>query len=417
MTCSDTITGSQASAPGVSRRQIREIRRFLGGHKGGKKPGRQLRLLTSGMLGALLLATTLAAAEAPPADPLPRICLSRDGTQLVLSGSDKKFVPWGFNYLGRFGQLAEDDWNTDAGWRNIETDFREMKKLGANVVRWHLQLETFVEAPDRVDAAQLARLKALLKLARKHGLYLDLTGLNCFRLKRIPDWFDALPEAERWAVQARFWSAVAETCAGDSVVFCYDLMNEPIIGEPRKEDEHPWVGGELGGFHFVQRICNQPAGRDSKDIAKAWVKRQVEAIRQHDKETLTTVGVIPWAFVWPNAKPLFYSPQVIRHLDIVSIHVYPTPGKLEKELAALAVYDLGKPLVIEEIFPLNCSIDDLDKFIDAASGRADGWISHYFGPTTNEHGELDEPKGALVAKFLEYWLKKGRQMREDRIDQ
>ncbi|QEL16245.1 cellulase family glycosylhydrolase [Limnoglobus roseus] len=318
-------------------------------------------------------------------------------------------MPWGFNYLGRFERLAEDDWDTPAGWRNIETDFAEMRKLGANVVRWHLQFETFMAAADKPRADQLARLKKLLDLAGETGLYLDLTGLNCFRLKRIPEWYDKLAEADRWAAQARFWSAIAETCAGHPAAFCYDLVNEPVINEPGPKD-HPWVGGELGGFHFVQRISNKPAGRDTKDIAEAWVKTLVAAIRTHDKDTLITVGVIPWAMVWPNAKPLFYSPQVARHLDFVSVHFYPSAGKVDKAQAALAVYDIGKPLVVEETFPLSCSVAELDQFIDGAADRADGWISHYFGATPAEHRAGAKPNGPLVADFLEYWKKKGEKV-------
>ncbi len=357
----------------------------------------------------LPLVACSAAAGEPPPRTMPRIRAADGGKGFVLAGTDRGFVPWGFNYLGQHGRLAEDDWHTPAGWRRIETDFREMRKLGVNVVRWHLQFETFMQAPDRPDAEQLARLKRLLKLARSTGLYLNLTGLNCFRLKRIPPWYDALSQVDRWKAQAVFWDAVAKTCAGDAVLFCYDLMNEPVVTKP-KEGDHPWVTGELGGFHFVQRISHGRDGRDSKAIAAAWVKLLVGAIRRHDKEALTTVGVIPWAFVWPDAKPVFYSPQALRHLDVVSIHVYPKPGRLDQELKALAVYDLGKPLVIEETFPLRCSIDELDTFIDAASPRVDGWIAHYFGRTIAEHRASTQPHMQAVAHFLEYWRDKQKQL-------
>lgn len=363
------------------------------------------------VLSLILLATIgpgpAALGEGPEAPAMPRVRVSEDGKRFVLAGSGRTFAPWGFNYLGRPERLAEDDWQTPEGWGRIEGDFRAMRKLGANVVRWHLQFETFMKGPDRVDAGQIARLKKLLGLARESGLYLDLTGLNCFRLKRIPAWYDELAEADRWKAQARFWEAVAETCAGDSAVFCYDLMNEPIIGEPPKGD-HPWVGGELGGFHFVQRISNKPAGRDSQEIAEAWIKTLVDAIRRRDRETPVTVGVIPWAQVWPGAKPLFYSPRVARHLDFTSIHFYPAAGKLEKDLAALAVYDIGKPLVVEEIFPLSCSLVDLDRFIDGSADRVDGWISHYFGITPAEYRAGTQPNGAIIAEFLDYWQKKGK---------
>ena len=78
-----------------------------------------------------------------------------------------------------------------------------------------------------------------------------------------------------------------------------------------------------------------------------------------------TVGVIPWALPFPKAKPVFYAPDVAKHLDFVSVHFYPNEGEVDRALDALAVYDIGKPLVIEEIFPLSCSLEELDEFIDA----------------------------------------------------
>src|SRR5690349_16698815 len=64
----------------------------------------------------------------PPA--MQRVRVSVDGKKFVLVGSGKPFIPWGFNYLGQFERLAEDDWDTPAGWQRIEDDFREMRKLG-----------------------------------------------------------------------------------------------------------------------------------------------------------------------------------------------------------------------------------------------------------------------------------------------
>jgi hypothetical protein len=367
----------------------------------------------SGSAARLLLALTavglLFAAlvpSAPPASPaMPRVRVSDDRSHFVLS-TGERFTPWGFNYLGPHGHLAEEDWHTPEGWQRVEKDFREMRRLGANVVRWHLQFETYMAAPDRPKPDQLARLRRLLDLARDTGLHLDLTGLNCFRLSRSPAWYDALPEAERWAAQAVFWEAVAGACAGHPAVFCYNLTNEPVVGEP-KPGEHPWLTGELGGFHFVQRVSNTPAGRDRDRIAAAWVRQLVRAIRTHDRQTLVTVGEIPWSQVWPTAKPVFYTPRTAQPLDFVSVHLYPGRDQLEKDRAALAAYELGKPLVVEEVFPLNCTLADLDRFIDATAGTVDGWVSHYFGSTIAEHRAGAEPAGPLVAEFLEYWQRKG----------
>jgi len=363
--------------------------------------------------GSKKLTLAVPVKKAPPAanrastKALPRVRISSDHKGFVLGETLNPFVPFGFNYLGLHGQLAEEDWHTPEGWRRIENDFREMKKLGANVVRWHLQFETFMAGPDRPKPEALALLKKLLELANETGLYLDLTGLNCYRLKRIPAWYDALSESDRWQAQAAFWEAIAGACANRPEVFCYDLVNEPVVGDP-KPGEHPWITGELGGFHFVQRICNKPAGRDSKDVAAQWISTLIAAIRNHDSQTLTTVGVIPWSQVWPGAKPVFYSPKALPHLDFVSVHLYPERGKLEKDLAALAVYELGKPLVIEETFPLNCSFADFDKFFDASNPRVAGWVAHYFGHTPAEHRAGAEPAGRLVAEFLDSWQRKAR---------
>ena len=338
-------------------------------------------------------------------EPLSPIRIAEDGSGFIHADTGKPYRPWGFNYLGRHGELAEETW--DADWERIETDFREMRRLGANVVRWHLQLATFMKSPTEVDATQLERLRRLLDLARDNGLYLDLTGLSCYRREKVPAWYDDLLEAERWQVQARFWEAIAGACAGHPAVFCYDLMNEPVVG-PAQEGYHPWLAGELGGLYFVQRISNELAGRTNIEIADAWVEQLTTAIRRHDPDRLITVGVIPWAQIFPGAKPIFYATDPARHLDFVSVHFYPQTGKAAEALTALAAYDIGKPLVVEEIYPLACSVEELDEFIDGASDRVDGWVSHYFGHTPDEHRAGAEPGGPITARFLDYWQEKGQ---------
>lgn len=203
-------------------------------------------------------------------------------------------------------------------------------------------------------------------------------------------------------MQARFWSAVARTCRGHAAVFCYDLMNEPVIGG---EESEGWVTGELGGSYFVQRLTLHQNGRSGKEIAQAWVKQLTTEIREVDSEHLITVGVIPWAMVWPDAKPVFYSPEVVSHLDFVSIHLYPKTGEVDQALKALAVYSIDKPLLIEEMFPMNCSLTDMDEFIEKSSGTVSGWLSFYWGKTIKEYEAAEEPElvDTLVAGWLKYF--------------
>ncbi|MBX7208988.1 MAG: glycoside hydrolase family 5 protein [Verrucomicrobiaceae bacterium] len=354
------------------------------------------------VLMSLLLAARGLTADLQP-QVLEPVGISADGASFVLKRSGDRFVPWGFNYLGESDTVFEEYWAEK--WPAIEEDFREMKKLGANVVRVHLQLGTYMAAADRTRPEELARLRKLLDLAQATGLYLDVTGLGCYHLAKVPVWLDALDEQQRWEVQARFWRAVARTCKGHPAVFCYDLMNEPVVTEA-KPGEPPWLTGELGGLYFVQRISNKPGGRAQRDIAAAWVARMTKAIREVDPEHLITVGVIPWAMVWPNAKPVFYAPAAAGHLDFVSVHFYPQAGKVKEALAALKVYDVGKPMVVEEIFPLNCSLAELDEFMRGGGGIVEGWISHYFGRSIADYAGEKDMKSAVMQQFLEYWQNK-----------
>ncbi|NMC18827.1 MAG: cellulase family glycosylhydrolase, partial [Thermogutta sp.] len=327
------------------------------------------------------------------------IRLSPDGRDFVRERTGRRFVAWGFNYdHDAAGRLIEDYWLDE--WDRVVQDFREMKALGANTVRIHFQVARFVKSPEEIDPAALAQLKRLVHMAEDMRLYLDITGLGCYHKSDVPPWYDALSEQDRWAVQARFWEAVAEACHDSPAVFCYDLMNEPILpGEGRPETE--WLAGEFGGKHFVQRLTLDLAGRTRIEVAAAWVARMVMAIRRHDPHRLITVGVIPWALVFPGAKPIFYSPEAGKHLDFVSVHFYPETGKVEDALRALAVYDVGKPVVVEEMFPLKCTLDELDAFVEGSRPLADGWIGFYWGETVPE---LTERSGDLTAAIVRHWL-------------
>jgi hypothetical protein len=341
---------------------------------------------------------------------MERIAVSPDGAGFVLEPSGARWTAWGFNYdHDAAGRLLEDYWESE--WATVEEDFAEMKALGANVIRIHLQLGRFMRAPDAPDPTALARLGTLLTLAGRTGLYLDLTGLGCYHKRDIPPWYDALPEAERWAVQARFWEAVAKTCAGHPAVYCYDLMNEPILPGAKKV-ESEWLGGELGGKFFVQRISLDLAGRTRAAVAKAWVDTLVAAIRRRDARTLITVGVIPWAHVFPGAKPMFHAKEAGAGLDFVCVHFYPRKGAVDKAVAALKAYDVGKPIVVEEMFPMRCGLNELDAFIEASRGIADGWIGFYWGKRIGEYGPGEGLAGAITRKWLEYFREKAAGMRK-----
>jgi hypothetical protein len=341
--------------------------------------------------------------ESRPPTSLRWIRTSADQSHFVYDGTSERVVVWGFNYdRDDAGRLLEDYWEGE--WDTVASDFREMKALGANVVRVHLQLGRFMTAPDRPNDENLKRLAHLVRLAEETRLYLDVTGLGCYQKQDVPVWYDALDEGARWDVQARFWAAVATVCRDSAAVYCYDLMNEPVVGGDAKQG---WLPGEpLGGKHYVQKLTLDKRGRSDKEIAKAWVEKLAGAIRAVDRRHMITVGVIPWAQVFKGAKPLFYAPEVCGPLDFVSVHFYPKDVDVEESLVALRVYDVGKPLVIEEIFPLGASIEKTGEFIDRSRPFVDGWISFYWGKTIEEN----EQKGDIVGKLMSQWLTRFRAM-------
>lgn len=339
------------------------------------------------------------------AGPLKRIRVSDDGSHFVCGNEGERFVVWGVNYdHNAGGALLEDYWHDD--WASVEGDFLELKELGAKVIRIHLQVGRLMKDAGKARPKEVARLRKLVQLAEATGLYLDLTGLGCYHKEEVPEWYDALDEAERWEVQARFWEAVAQVGSGSKAVFCYDLMNEPIL-PGRNKVEQDWLVGDFGGKHFVQRIALDLAGRSREEVARSWVKKMSAAIRKHDGGGLITVGVIPWALTFPKAKPVFYSEKVRENLDFVSVHFYPEAGRIDQALEALSVYELGLPLVIEEMFPLKCGIGEMETFVKRSAEFADGWLSFYWGRRIDEYPETG---GSLAESNTRTWLGRFREL-------
>ncbi|WP_425398082.1 cellulase family glycosylhydrolase [Aeoliella sp.] len=346
------------------------------------------------------------------AEQLQPIRVSESGDHFVLGQTNRPFVVWGVNYdHDRDGRLLDEYWIDE--WDTVEQDFAEIKQLGANCVRVHLQLGKFMHDAQTPNAAAVSQLKKLVKLAEQSGLYLDITGLACYHKANIPPWYDPLDEQQRWAVQARFWEAVAKACSGEPAVFCYDLMNEPIIAGKEPTDE--WLAGPLGDKYFVQRITLDRRGREPQEIAQKWVEQMVAAIRRHDKEHLVTVGVIPWVFAFGGGKPLFYAPDVAEPLDFVSVHFYPERGKVDAALKALKAYDIGKPLVVEEIFPLKADHDEVELFIRRSSTHTDGWISFYWGARAEELRKEGSLSAAITAAWLERFSKLSKEAKTGRL--
>lgn len=360
---------------------------------------------------AFLSLLTLATAPTFGAPPSSFVRIAPGGLGFVVGPEDRPFIPWGFNYdHDEKSRLIEDYWEGE--WSKVEADFAEMKALGANVVRIHLQVGKFLKSATEPRSEALDRLGMLLALAEKTGLYLDLTGLACYRKSDTPPWYDALDEPGRWAAQGVFWKAVAGRCKESPAVFCHDLMNEPVVpGGMRKPGD--WLGPPFGGpdgFCFVQFVTLDQAGRPRPEVAAAWVKALAKDVREADPNHLVTVGLVPWSLQRPGLTSGFVPKAIAGDLDFLCVHLYPEKGKLDEALETLKGFKEGagdKPLVIEEMFSLKCGPDELRTFVERSRSEklAGGWVGFYWGKTLEECKASKTLPDALMAAWLEMFQK------------
>jgi hypothetical protein len=348
------------------------------------------------LLLAAACALTIFSTAAIAADTMPWIKVDKPGRGFVQADSDKAFRAHGFNYdRDDAGRLLEDYWVDE--WSTVEQDFAEMKALGANVVRIHLQFGKFMDSANTPNSASLAQLKKLVELAERTKLYLDVTGLSCYHKADVPAWYDEMDETDRWNAQANFWKAVAGVCKDSPAIFCYDLMNEPVSPAGKGKD---WLGPPLGDKHYVQRISRDSADRPRPEIAKAWIDKLVAAIREVDERHMITVGLVDWSLDRPGLTSGFVPDKCCQKLDFVCVHLYPQKGKIDEAIETLKGFDIGKPIVIEETFPMKCSFEEMTEFLDRADKTTAGVISFYWGKTPEQMKGSDKFVDAIMLQWL-----------------
>lgn len=337
---------------------------------------------------------------------LPRIVVSGDGERFVLHGTDQTFHAMGVNYdHDESGRLLEDYWHAE--WDRVCEDFAQMKQLGVSVVRVHLQFGRFMESAEKARASELQQLRKLLQLAEDTGLYLDLTGLGCYHKADVPEWYDQLDETSRWKAQEVFWECVAAVCKDTSAVFCLNLMNEPVIGGDQPGTD--WLGPAFSGKHFVQFVARGTAGRPRHEIAKQWIDRMAAAVRRQDTQHLITVGFVDWSLDRPGLTSGFVPQKVSDSLDFLSVHIYPESKQPHLARETLKGFQIGKPVVVEETFPLKCSADELEAFMDESGDQADGWISFFWGRMPDEYSEKTSIGDAITAEWLRRFSRRMKQ--------
>jgi hypothetical protein len=335
---------------------------------------------------------------------MERLRVAPDGNGFRLAASGRPFVPWGFNYdHDEAMRLIEDYW--EAEWAKVEEDFRQMKEMGATAVRIHLQVNRFMASPDTPNEAALARLAKILALAESCGIYLDLTGLCCYRKSDTPAWYENAREKERWTTQAQFWAAVSAVGAKSPAILCYNLMNEPVspAGPGRV-----WHGGTpLGGYFYVENLTLDPGQRPREQVTRDWIATVSAGIRKNDPGRCVTAGMF---FLFDNPGSLTLGQDLKAYageLDYLSVHMYPKDATVEDSLKLLESIQIGKPVVIEETFPLSCTVESHRKFLEGSRATASGWIGFYWGRSIKECRASQDIKDAFMLRWLDYFTSEG----------
>lgn len=311
--------------------------------------------------------------------------VSADGKGFVLEQSGERYVPWGHNYgsVDIMQRLAEEP-------ARVEREFAEMRAAGTTVARVHPEMPALLSGPGEANAQAVDRLKRLLAIAEKSGIYLKITGLACYKIDNRMAWYDGLDDEARWKAQEFYWATVAEACAKSPAVFCYDLVNEPAASGKRADG---WYTGRMGDVEFCQRLSLDQPQRSGDDIFREWTKRMVAAIRKHDPKHLITLGMLPFPGAYQAA---------VEQLDFVSPHLYPKSNKVDEEIELLKKFDFGKPIVIGETFPLSCSAAEEREFLLKSRGLAQGWIGHWPDESPEQLVELKKQGKASLAQAI--WL-------------
>jgi hypothetical protein len=110
----------------------------------------------------------------------------------------------------------------------------------------------------------------------------------------------------------------------------------------------------------------------------------------------------------PGLTSGFVPEKIAPELDFIAVHLYPETGKADEALETLKGFSVGKPVVIEEMFPLNCSISDFEQFIDQGRKTASGWIGFYWGKTPEECRKSHTIQDDLVLRWLEIFQRKSQ---------
>lgn len=92
--------------------------------------------------------------------------------------------------------------------------------------------------------------------------------------------------------------------------------------------------------------------------------------------------------------------HIAAETDFIAVHVYPQAGQVDAALSSLKRYAKGKPVIVEETFPLNCSPAEYADFLRRSRGLASDWLAHFWSLTPEDLADATDASGALMRESL-----------------
>jgi beta-galactosidase GanA len=300
--------------------------------------------------------------EAQSHSKLPKIRLAKDGRGFETERGNP-FIPFGVNYYRPGTGWAPQVWKEYDATATRE-DFARMKALGVNCVRVFLTYGSFYREPGVLEPEGLAKFDEFLSIAEAAGIYVHPTGPDHW--EGPPAYDPAIENEDLVKALAAFWKLFAARYVGRSVIFSYDLRNEPEVPWDSPQINKRWNAylektyrttsalKQVWGMDEEPRFgsVQAPPASDSQgskalldyqklreSLADQWTEAQVQAIKSVDPAALVTVGLIQWSV--PTLLPAgvrhysgFNPQRQAKFLDFMEVHFYPL---------ARGAYDYQRP--------------------------------------------------------------------------
>lgn len=404
---------------------------------------RVLAVLAAGVMAWSCGLSQFAYAQNPAKSSLPKIRIASDGRTFVTEDG-RPFVPMGVNYYRPGTGWAPQVWKKfDAA--ATRQDFLRMKAAGVNCVRVFLTFGSFLMDPNNVSPEGLAKFDQFLAIAEEAGIYVHPTGPDHW--EGLPAWAkgDQIADERVLAALENFWHKFAARYRGRSVIFAYDLRNEPMVSWDKAAVAakwNPWLQSQYGSAAKMAQAWGvapekiqwgkqpPPSPNDlsngkqlldyqhfRESLADDWSCRQVKAIKSADPQSLVTVGFIQTSVPVQLANLPHYAAfcprRQAKYLDFMEVHFYPGMPKYTDEAEQRNLADLesvvrevaatGKPTVVAEfgwygggsIFQNGKELPVVSeeqqaqwcrKLIETTRGFATGWLNwgFYDQPEAND---------------------------------